>query len=305
MVWPAHGGDRLDVAFAALAGLPRRRARVAIAEGLVWVNGAPVRVLSRPLHTGDVVDAIGQGDSLAPPAPLPALLPLLHEDGWLIGIDKPAGLASQPRREPASGELSACELLALQLALRDGARQQIALFHRLDRITSGVMVFPRHHQASAALAATWRAGRVEKRYLAVVRGDPGGRPVVVERAVGRDPLSPGRARTDRRGNPATTRVARLALAGGFALVEARPLTGRMHQVRVHLAELGCPVAGDTLYGGGHGVPRPYLHAWRLALPHPRDGRRLELVAPVPADMAAFLAAHNLSVPGLAASAPAG
>jgi 23S rRNA-/tRNA-specific pseudouridylate synthase len=95
----------------------------------------------------------------------------------------------------------------------------------------------------------------------------------------------------------------LALAGGLALVEARPLTGRMHQVRVHLAELGCPVAGDTLYGGGREVPRPYLHAWRLALPHPRDGRRLELIAPVPADMAAFLAAHGLQVARLEAPAP--
>jgi 23S rRNA pseudouridine1911/1915/1917 synthase len=304
-VWPAHSGERLDVAFAALTGLPRRRARAVIAEGRVWVNGAPVRVLSRPAHTGDILDVIGGGEPLAAPAPLPAALPLLHDDGWLIAVDKPAGLASQPRRAPAAGELAACELLALQLALRDGARQEIALFHRLDRITSGVMVFPRHHQASAALAATWQAGRAEKRYLAVVLGDPGHRPVVVKRAVGRDPLAPGRARADRRGDPATTRVARLARAGGLALVEARPLTGRMHQVRVHLAELGCPVAGDTLYGGGHDVPRPLLHAWRLALPHPRDGRRLELLAPLPADMAAFLAARDLWPAGLAAPAPAG
>ena len=300
MAWPGHGGDRLDVAVAALAGQPRRRARAVIGEGRVWVNGAPVRVLSRRLRTGDVVDVIEGGDSLAAPIPLPAPLPLLHEDSWLIAIDKPAGLASQPRRTPAAGELAACELLALQLALREGARQPLALFHRLDRITSGVMVFPRHHQASAALAATWRAGRAEKRYLAVVRGDPGGQPVVVERAVGRDPASPGRVRTDRRGDPATTRVARLALAGGLALVEARPLTGRMHQVRVHLADLGCPVAGDTLYGGGRDVPRPYLHAWRLALPHPRDRRRLELVAPMPGDMATFLEAHGLRVVDLTA-----
>jgi 23S rRNA-/tRNA-specific pseudouridylate synthase len=186
VVWPAHGGERLDVAFAALAGLARRRARLLISEGRVWVNGAPVRVLSRPLHTGDILDVIERGEPLAAPAPLPARLPLLHEDTWLIAVDKPAGLASQRRREPAPGELAAIELLALQLALRDGARQQLALFHRLDRITTGVMVFPRHHQASAALAASWREGRVEKRYIAVIRGDPGGRPAVVERAIGRD-----------------------------------------------------------------------------------------------------------------------
>jgi len=83
------------------------------------------------------------------------------------------------------------------------------------------------------------------------------------------------------------------------------LTGRMHQVRVHLAELGCPVAGDTLYGGGRAVPRPFLHAWRLALPGPRDGRRLDLAAPLPADMAGFLASAGLSLDRPAASAPAG
>ena len=305
MVWPAHAGARLDVALAALGGVPRRRARALIDGGRVWLNGAAVRVQSRPLQLGDVLDAIPQDDPLAGPAALPARLPLLYEDGWLVAIDKPAGLASQPRRAPRPGELSAVELLTLQLAARDGARPQVTLFHRLDRITSGVMVFPRHHDASVSLAASWRSGRVEKRYLAVVRGDPGARPVVVDRALGRDPLTPGRARADRRGDPATTRVTRLAHAGGLALVEARPLTGRMHQVRVHLAGLGCPVAGDTLYGGGHAVPRPFLHAWRLALPGPRDGRRLELVAPLPADMAGFLASAGLSLDDRPAPAPAG
>jgi len=285
--------------------VPRRRARALIDGGCVWLNGAAVRVQSRPLQLADVVDAIPRGEPLAAPAAPPPPLPILHEDGWLVAIDKPAGVASQPRRAPRPDELSAIELLALQLAARDGVRPQVALFHRLDRITSGVMVFPRHHEASAALAASWRAGRVEKRYLAVVCGDPGARPVVVDRALGRDPLSPGRARADRRGDPATTRVARLACAGGLALVEARPLTGRMHQVRVHLAELGCPVAGDTLYGGGRAVPRPFLHAWRLALPGPRDGRRLDLAAPLPADMAGFLASAGLSLDRPAASAPAG
>jgi len=80
----------------------------------------------------------------------------------------------------------------------------------------------------------------------------------------------------------------LARLGEFSLLEIRPLTGRTHQVRVHLAEAGFPVAGDTLYGGGGGVPRPFLHAWRLDFPHPRTGAQLRIEAPIPADMQAFL-----------------
>ncbi len=86
---------------------------------------------------------------------------------------------------------------------------------------------------------------------------------------------------------------RFATTGATSLVEVRPLTGRTHQVRVHLAHLGSPVAGDTLYGGSGTVPRPFLHAWRLSLPHPADARSLELCSPVPADMAAM--AHTLGL----------
>jgi 23S rRNA pseudouridine1911/1915/1917 synthase len=92
-------------------------------------------------------------------------------------------------------------------------------------------------------------------------------------------------------------VRRLAVAGGLALCEVRPFTGRTHQVRVHLSHLGHPVMGDSLYGGRHETARPFLHAWRLVLPHPRERRSLTLEAPIPQDMARFLADHALRVPG--------
>jgi 23S rRNA pseudouridine1911/1915/1917 synthase len=288
-------GERLDKAAAALAGLPRRRARAAIAEGRVWLNAFSARVLSRPVRTGDVVDLIAAGETLAPPAPLPPPIAVVHEDGWLVAIDKPPGLASQPPRERRAGELTAPEALALQLGHRDGQRVDLLLFHRLDRITSGLLVLARHHEAARALTRAWGEGGVEKTYLAVVRGDPGPAPRTVARAIGRDRAAPGRFRAGREGRPARTEVARIATGGGLALVAARPLTGRSHQVRVHLAELGHPVAGDRLYGGGP-APRPYLHAWRLVLPHPRDGAALRLEAPLPDDMRAFLADRGLALP---------
>ena len=265
-----------------------------IESGRLWLNRASVRVLSRTVQTGDVLDVIPDAEALATPGPLPAALEIVHEDGWLVAVNKPPGLASQPPRERRPDELTVPETLALQIGWRDGQRADLLLFHRLDRITSGLLVLARNHDAARALTTTWRAGNVEKTYLAVVEGDPGSAPLAIARAIGRDQLSPGRFRADRSGKPARTEVRRLAASDGLALVLARPLTGRSHQVRVHLAELGFPVAGDRLYGTGRRMPRPFLHAWRLALPHPRDASPLRLEAPLPADMQEFLRLHSMT-----------
>jgi len=259
----------------------------------VWLNSVSARVLSRTVRNGDVVDVISGDELLASPPALPPPLEIVHEDGWLVAVDKPPGLASQPPRDRKPGELTVPESLALQLGARDGKRSELLLFHRLDRITSGILVLARHHESARALSAAWAAGRAEKTYLAVVRGDPGADPIAISDRIGRDRLTPGRFRTDRSGKPAKTLLRRLSAASGLALVEARPLTGRSHQVRVHLAEAGTPVAGDRMYAGGRGMPRPFLHAWRLVLPHPRTGAALRLEAPLPADMREFLVAHGL------------
>ena len=266
-----------------------------IESGAVWHNARPVRVLSRAVATADVIDVVPGDAALGEPAPLPPPLPILQEDGWLVAIDKPAGLASQVPRERRPGELTAPERLAVQLAARDGRRGEVLLIHRLDRLTSGVLLFARQHDAARALARAWAGDAVEKRYLAVVCGDPGGRPRDLDGAIAPDPLVPGRFRVAARGKAAHTALRRLARAGDFALVEAHPTTGRTHQVRVHLAAAGFPVAGDALYGGGREAPRPLLHAWVLALPHPKDGSPLRLAAPVPADLRAFLAARGCDV----------
>lgn len=295
VVPPELAGERLDQGGAALSGLSRRRVRALAAEGRLWLNGKAVRVLSRSLHPADVVDVVRADEAIADPLPPPPL-DLLHEDGWLIAIDKPAGVASQPPRQRAPGELTAQERLAAHLALREGRRVDVLLFHRLDRLTTGVLVFARQREAARALARTWAEGKAEKRYLTVVRGDPGEARRALAGPISPDPLVPGRFRVARGGRPARTQVRRLAAADGLALVEVHPLTGRTHQVRVHLADAGFPVAGDGLYGGGGGLPRPFLHAWRLTLPHPKDGAPLHLEAPLPPDMAAFLAAHGLTLP---------
>ena len=286
-------GERLDVALAELTGLSRRRVRSRIEDGQVWVNGRPVRVLSRAVAFADVLDFIPEAhDTPRQPSP-PRQLPLLHDDGWLVAVDKPFGMASQAPRRRGADELSVVEALTLQLAHREGRRVELLLFHRLDRITTGVLLFPRHHEAASALTREWRGGEVVKHYLAVVCGDPGPGERELAGAIAADPLVPGRFVVDRRGRPAHTTMRRIATSEGFSLVELRPRTGRTHQVRVHLAEAGWPVAGDSLYGG-HGPSRPLLHAWQLGLPHPRNRHPLRIVAPLPPALVAFAARVGLA-----------
>lgn len=240
------------------------------------------------LHTGDVLDLIPADEVLTVPPPPPPAMPVIYEDTWLLAVDKPAGMPSQPGRSRRSGELTAQEHAVLQLAARDGRRTDVLLIHRLDRLTTGVLVFARSHQSAQALSRAWGTGHVHKRYLAIARGDPGPRPLILDQAIAPDTLTPGRFAAGRDGKAAVTELRRVAVMGGLSLVEAVPRTGRTHQVRVHLAQAGFPVAGDSLYGGGPGVPRPFLHAWRLALPHPSTGRTLRLEAPLPPDMRTFL-----------------
>jgi 23S rRNA pseudouridine1911/1915/1917 synthase len=293
---PEQAGERLDRTFASLTGLPRRRIRALAEGGALWLNGRTARVLSRMTHVGDVLDFIPGEDAPSPPCPPPAPLAVLFEDAWVVAVDKPAGMLTQPGRERPTGELAALERVVLQIASREGRRTPVLLFHRLDRITTGVLIFARNHDAARGLAAAWSEGRVRKTYLAVVRGEPRETSMAVDAPIGSDAFVPGRQSVTPRGRPARSELQVLATRGGFALLEVRPLTGRTHQVRVHLAHLGLPVAGDALYGGGGGVPRPFLHAWRLVVPHPVARRRLALEAPLPADMCSFLGGAGLTLP---------
>ncbi len=295
LVWPAHTGLRLDQFLAAATPLSRRKARELLASGAVHRNGQALRVASRALECGDVIDLLAAGDGLGLPA-LPALPPLavLHEDRSLLAVDKPAGMLSQPAEERAAGELACDELALLELSRREGRRAFLRLVHRIDRLTSGVLLFARSPEALGPLTAAWQGGQVERRYLAVVEGRPEFAERRVEAAIARGadgawrfevPAGPGR------GKNAVTEVWVLQAGEPFSVVECRLLTGRTHQVRVHLAHLGHPVAGDRLYGARLPGPlRPLLHAAGLTLPHPKSAERLEIVAPLPADLAAFVAA---------------
>jgi tRNA pseudouridine32 synthase/23S rRNA pseudouridine746 synthase/23S rRNA pseudouridine955/2504/2580 synthase len=224
----------------------------------------------------------GQGGAVA------GALTLLLAEGPVVVVDKPAGAPVIPGREGETGESVRARLEA-QLGRR------VFVVHRLDRDTSGALVFALTAPAHRALSMAFEEGRVRKRYLALVAGALEG-----ERTV-EAPLVPARrgrmrvARPGEEGKPSTTRVRPLeALPGGEAtLVEAEPLTGRTHQIRVHLLSLGHPLLVDHQYGrpeawGGGLLARTPLHAARLEVPALEGLPPLSVEAPLPADMAAAL-----------------
>jgi 23S rRNA pseudouridine1911/1915/1917 synthase len=178
----------------------------------------------------------------------------------------------------------------LGAALSTGAKPYLRLVHRLDRLTSGVALFARKPQAHKPLVRAWSEGVVERRYVAVVEGRPELETDLIDAPIGRDPGHDWRFRVASAGRSARTRVTITGdLDNDLTVVECRLLTGRTHQVRVHLAHLGHPVLGDRLYGSRRAglVVRPLLHAVSISLPHPDSGERLTIEAPLPDDITAL------------------
>lgn len=269
-------------------GLPPAAARALVERGAVYLDGRRCRDAALRLKPGQVVTAVLEesGQSAAAPRPGPAPeLSVLHLDGALLAVNKPAGLPSQPT---PGGAANLLDLASARLGRPAG------LVHRLDKETSGVIVFGRTPEATSALAAQFRRGTVRKQYLAVAGPGlpPAGR---IDLPISKDPSRPGRYRASRSANgvPALTEYRRLSEGEDHCLVELSPHTGRTHQLRAHLTAVGCPIAGDLRYGGaaavaGAPVERCLLHASLLELDHPEEpGRRLALRAPLPPDMERF------------------
>jgi len=269
---PRGAPGRLDRVLPALVpGLSRGAARRLIATGAVFLNGRCCKVSSRIIRAGDRL-RVGA-------APVPtAALAILYEDPDLIAIDKPAGMPSAPTREGALG--TALEVLSAQLAARDGRPRPLWLVHRLDTVTSGVLLFAATRAAAALLSAAFQGQAVEKRYLALVDGVPANDEGVVDQPLHR---RAGRALIDPAGKPSRSLWRVLRRDAGRALVEVRPQSGRMHQIRVHLQWLGHPIVGDRQYGGSR-APRLMLHAATVRVPH--RAAEIEISAPVPAAFSA-------------------
>ena len=297
---PEARGERLDQYLArAFPDLTRSRIQGLIEAGHAQVDGRPAKVALR-LKGGELL-------SLQVPAPVPALpvaeeLPLtvLHEDKDLVVVDKAAGMVVHPGAGHASGTLVNALLHRVKDLAGVGGELRPGIVHRLDKDTTGCLVVAKHESALVALQKSFKTREVEKTYLALVHGQPKQDEVRLETLYGRHPVHRQRFTGKvKEGKPALTVYRVRERFDGAALVEVDLLTGRTHQIRVHLSEAGHPLLGDELYGAGRKakgkgaearevVGRQALHAWRLAFPHPRTGKVLRVEAALPPDFKAAL-----------------
>jgi 23S rRNA pseudouridine1911/1915/1917 synthase len=214
-------------------------------------------------------------------------LRVVHEDEHLLVVDKPAGVVVHPAPGHASGTL----VHGLLGRAGGGEAERPGIVHRLDRDTSGLMVVARTEEAHGRLQGLVRRRELERGYLALVCGRPRSRRGRIEAPIGRDRNDPLRHSLDTDSpRDAVTHFEVVELLPRHALLDVRLETGRTHQIRVHLEAIGLPVAGDPVYGRPRelGLERQFLHAARLAFPHPFTGERVETESPLPEDLEAGL-----------------
>lgn len=225
---------------------------------------------------------------------------VIHEDAVIIALNKPPGLSSQGGR----GQVNTLDEMLAAFAKSNGNRPR--LVHRLDRDTSGVILTARTQPAASFLGKAMMGRRVQKTYLALVAAPPEPASANIEAPLrrveqGREAYMQVCAADHPDAEAASSWYRTLAKGDGVTLVELRPRTGRMHQLRVHLAHIGRPILGDARYGGaltaaGGAVPRLMLHAAKLKFPHP-EGGHLEITAPIPADMQEVATRAGLDISG--------
>ncbi|MBI2188588.1 MAG: RluA family pseudouridine synthase [Acidobacteria bacterium] len=214
-----------------------------------------------------------------PPAPEPIPLDVLYADECLMAVNKPAGMVVHPTYRNWSGTL------LNGLLWRVGGEPRIVT--RLDKDTSGVVLVALTADIHKRMQRDGAAGRVKKEYLAIVGGTPEPPRGVIEAPLARSRADRRRVVVDAAGRPSRTQYEVISTTDGLSLVRCELLTGRTHQIRVHLASRGWPIAGDAVYGVPHpGLSRHALHAWRVTLPHPITREMLTIEAPLPADLQA-------------------
>jgi 23S rRNA pseudouridine1911/1915/1917 synthase len=293
-VTAAEAGVRLD---ALLAARPEVASR-ADAQRLIELERVSVDGHARPKsHRVDAgerieadVDESGADTPPAAPGARPVPYRLVHEDDSVLVVDKPPGVVVHPGHGHADGTLA--QALAGRTA--GGPPERRGLAHRLDRDTSGLLVFARTEEAHRALVDALRRRAVRREYVTLVAGVPDARSGTIDAPLGRGRVDRTRVSTSTdRPRAARTRFSVRAAHARTALLDVTLETGRTHQVRVHLAGIGHPVCGDPRYGGVEcgrrlALDRQFLHAARLGLEHPVTGEPLELESPLPPDLIAAL-----------------
>ena len=287
-------GERLDSALARMFGLSRGQAADLIGNGAVLVGG-------RQAAKSDRVAAGEWLDVTLPPPPAPVVAPepvpglvVLHEDADIIVVDKPVGVAAHPTPGWTGPTVLQGLLAGGHAVATSGAAERQGIVHRLDAGTTGVMVVAKSEHAYHELKQAFRAREVDKRYHALVQGHPDPLRGTIDAPIARHPAGDGRFAVVADGRPAVTHYDTLEAFRAASLLDVGLETGRTHQIRVHMAAVRHPCVGDRLYGADPvlaarlGVTRQWLHAVRLSVAHPAEGRRVEFVSAYPADLAGAL-----------------
>ena len=331
-------GSRVDRFVADATGLSRAHVQRLIAEGLLTVDGQRLRARD-PVRAGWHLEL--EVPEAASDEPLPEDIPLtvVYRDDDVLVVDKPAGLVTHPAPGHRSGTLvnallglAAAEAIRFGAAIDEtaidetaidegdpeveagtaevgegaaGATERAGIVHRLDRDTSGLLMVARNPAAHVALQAQLKARRVRKTYLGLVGGVVNAQLGRIEKPIGRDPRTRLRMAVTAEGRPAVTGYRVRERFGEWTLLELDLVTGRTHQIRVHLASIGHAVAGDPVYATGatrrgpDGLTRLFLHAWKLEFVSPGSGRLVRCEAPLPDDLEGALESLRAAASGRA------
>ncbi|MEA2452537.1 MAG: rRNA synthase [Actinomycetota bacterium] len=297
---PEEVGRRIDVAIAERAKVTRTLAQRAVKNGEVTVNGEAVRPSYR-LEEGDRIEGDVPAPVFAAPEAEDIPVTVRYTDDRVMVVSKPAGLVTHPASGHQTGTLVNA-LLNMGEPLAASGSTRPGIVHRLDKDTSGLLLVAKDDEAQAFLVDALRARNISRRYLALVRGVLASPSGTIEAPIGRHPTRRQQMAVVSGGRPSVTHYEVLDSGPALSLLEITLETGRTHQIRVHLKHLGHPVMGDRTYGGlseaskALGLDRPFLHAWRLAFPHPSDGRPIEVDDPLPGDLVRALDAAGLTIP---------
>jgi 23S rRNA pseudouridine1911/1915/1917 synthase len=294
---PQPGRVRLDVRVMQQAQVSRSAAQSLIAGGHVRVNDRPAKSGQRVRPADDVAVVIPAGPTTPEPVDGPAVhLSVVYEDDALAVIDKPAGLVVHPAPGHPAGTLADGLRQRGTTWSQLGGEQRPGIVHRLDRDTSGLLVVAKTEAAHRSLSLQLQRRTLGRVYWALVHGSFREATGRIDAPIGRDRGHRQRMAVVDEGRAAITDFVVVERMRRFTRLEVRLLSGRTHQIRVHLASISHPIAGDAVYGrrGDTVSGRPALHAHRLSFVHPDDGRLCEFESPLPADLVAALDVARLS-----------
>ncbi|MDO9509037.1 MAG: RluA family pseudouridine synthase [Thermovirgaceae bacterium] len=285
-------GERLDVFLTWKLDKTRSQVQFLIRDGKVSIerqNKAKASLIVRPGMVITVKIQPKPGKDLVPE---PVSFGIVYEDDDLVVVDKPSGLIVHPSPGHWTGTLVHGLLYRFPEIGEFGGPERPGIVHRLDGSTSGLMVVSRNARSHDLLSKAFQERRVQKEYLALVWGSPKIPVETVDLPIGRDPRNRYRMAVTPTGKKAVTGYRVLWSRRNYSLVRCSLLTGRTHQIRVHMKHIGCPIVGDQLYAPRRKVPfeleRVFLHSWMLGFPHPKDGRPMRFRSPLPLELVNFL-----------------